>query len=189
VTVEVEMYANGNEVKSLAELNEQRHALGLEPLTLGDFGGESTESVDWGIATSYELGDSDQYDQNKQAVIDEILRVIAEGRAAEEPQPVQPPAGYELQTDSGSSAYVKAAYVVEDQGIKLLIGAANGYGQDHQSSDVRGWNDSWTAYVHLYGPNTLYAYTYDGQHEDGIPMVTVTAGGNVNAGTHSFDAW
>lgn len=184
------MYANGNEVTTLAQANEVRAALELAELTLDDFVGETQESVDWAIANSYELADAEAAD-----VVSEIKAVLAASReaaaaaAAAAAAVVEPPTGYERAEDSSQIAYIKSNYLVPAQAIKLLIGAANGQGQDHQSARVSGWSTDWTAYVHVYGDNSLFAYTYDGEHTDGWPMVTVSAGGKVNAGNHDFAAW
>ena len=101
---------------------------------------------------------------------------------------VADPAGYELWTDAGYSAYVHDDYGCgnDDAGWKQLVSAAHNLGNSrHFTTDARNPPAAATGYVHSYATNSLFAFQDDGHHR-GIPKVTTVASGSVNSGEHVF---
>lgn len=117
----------------------------------------------------------------------ELDETITNINAQIEPLVVDP-AGYELWTDAGYSAYVHDDYGCgnDDAGWKQLVSAANNLGNSrHQTGSARSAPATASGYVHSYATNSLFAFSDDGYHR-GIPKVTTVASGAVNDNVHVF---
>lgn len=128
------------------------------------------------------VANADYWLSNQWVVVDDVVEAIDTALNAL----VADPEGYEAVENANVWAYINTgAFAPDDQAIKLLVSAAHGLGESlHRSSNMSGLADD-TPYVHLYGPNTLWAFSEDGDHR-GYPKITVIAQGKVNAGEHRF---
>ncbi|QKQ77715.1 DUF4157 domain-containing protein [Nostoc sp. TCL240-02] len=107
--------------------------------------------------------------------------------AVQQPMQILPPPGYTLQNDStGTTAYINNPNNHQFGGVALdhIVSVANGDSTRlHRSTKMKGTNIP--TYVHP-SDHELYTVTLDGQHTDGIGMITVYKIGEVRGGEHRF---
>jgi|1186.fasta_scaffold30583_2 hypothetical protein len=177
----------GQAVISLANLNAALAALTnvlpgaqANPLTAASFnaaGNPSAAEIDQAVAAANDtITEWVELDGLVDSVNAQLAYIVAD------------PAGYELWSDAGFSAYVRDGYGCrdDDAGWKQLVSAAHYLGNSrHQTTDARSAPATASAYVHSYATNHIYAFTDDGLHRT-IPMVTTVASGRVNSGEHVF---
>ncbi len=102
------------------------------------------------------------------------------------PPTTPPPPGYTLVSSGKQQAYLADpnGHGPEKVALDHIVGAAHGErSKIHRSSKMTGTKHS--TYVH---PNDheLYTFTLQGNHTDGIPMITIHELGVVRGGFHNF---
>jgi hypothetical protein len=180
------MYRQDNsEINTLAELNAELLKLTNRndgsytvPLTAGAFDqtlGPSEDEISGVIKNSNEQ----VYDWID--VSDLVASIDADIATA-----LADPQGYEAKSHDNNWAYINdGGYALNDQAYNLLVDAAHNEGNArHHTGNARNAPRA-DGYVHLYGDNTLYAFTDDPPHR-GYPKVTVVADGSVSDGQHNF---